>query len=76
MSATPPCHFSILLCTTSLTLAEDFAGKVVGVIDGDTFEVLYKQHPERVRLMGIDCPEKGQAYGQKAKQAALALVFG
>jgi hypothetical protein len=48
----------------------------VAVLDGDTIEVLHNTHPERVRLSGIDCPEKGQAYGQKAKQAALALVFG
>jgi endonuclease YncB( thermonuclease family) len=27
-------------------------------------------------LSGIDCPEKGQAYGTRAKQAASALVFG
>src|SRR5262245_8824628 len=33
-------------------------------------------HPERVRLSGIDCPERGQAYGNNAKQAASALVFG
>jgi len=33
-------------------------------------------HPaERIRLSRIDCPEKGQAYGQKAKQAASALAF-
>ena len=32
--------------------------------------------PERIRLNGIDCPEKGQAYGAKAKQAASELVFG
>src|SRR5215475_14298619 len=56
--------------------AADFTGQVVGVLDGDTIEVLHKKHPERIRLNGIDCPEKGQAYGKKAKQAASELVFG
>ena len=31
---------------------------------------------ERIRLSGIDCPEKGQAYGNNAKRATSALVFG
>jgi endonuclease YncB( thermonuclease family) len=35
-----------------------------------------KGHLERIRLSGIDCPEKVQAYGHKAKQAASTLVFG
>ena len=56
--------------------AADLIGPVVSILDGDTLEVLHHQHPERIRLSGIDCPEKGQAYGQKAKQAASALVFG
>jgi len=49
---------------------------VVKVLDSDTIEVLYNQHPERIRLNGIDCPEKGQAYGQRAKHAASELVYG
>src|SRR5262245_34908035 len=53
-----------------------FIGPVVSVLEGDTIEVLHNMHPERVRLSGIDCPEKGQAYGNNAKQAASALVFG
>ena len=60
----------------SAVLAADFSGPVVLILDGDTVEVLHNSHPERIRLSGIDCPEKGQAYGQRAKQAASALVFG
>src|SRR5215470_15211663 len=56
--------------------AADITGKVIAVLDGDTIEVLHNNHTERIRLNGIDCPEKGQAYGHKAKQAASELVFG
>jgi len=56
-------------------LAADLTGRVVGIIDGDTVEVLHHQQAERIRLNGIDCPEKRQAYGQRAKQAASELVF-
>jgi endonuclease YncB( thermonuclease family) len=60
----------------SAVLASDFTSRIVSILDGDTLEVLHNQHPERIRLNGIDCPEKGQAYGQRAKQAASELVFG
>jgi micrococcal nuclease len=53
-----------------------FVGPVVSVLDGDTIEVLHNTTPERVRLIGIDCPEKGQAFGNRAKQVTSALVFG
>lgn len=56
--------------------AGEFVGQVMGVIDGDTIDVLHDGQAERIRLNGIDCPEKGQAYGQKAKHAASDLVFG
>jgi micrococcal nuclease len=51
-------------------------GPVVSVLDGDTIEVLHNRRPERIRLSGIDCPEKGQAYGARAKHAASELVYG
>jgi micrococcal nuclease len=54
----------------------DFSGHVVSVLDGDTIEVLHNNRAERIRLSGSDCPEKGQAFGNRAKQAASALVLG
>ena len=67
---------TIFCATDSLSYAADFTGPVISVLDGDTLEVLHNQHPERIRLSGIDCPEKGQAFGQRAKHAASALAFG
>ena len=57
-------------------LALDVSGPVVSVLDGETIEVLNGHHAERIRLSGIDCPEKGQAFGRQAKHAASELVFG
>ena len=69
------CFFFAVLIP-AITFAADFSGLGVSILDGDTIEVLHNHHPERIRLSGIDCPEKGQDYGQKAKHAASALVFG
>ena len=55
--------------------AISFTGPVVSVLDSDTIEVLHSQHPERIRRSGIDCPEKGQVYGKRAKQAASELAL-
>jgi endonuclease YncB( thermonuclease family) len=53
------------------------AGKVVGVSDGDTIVVLDAAHNEhRIRLAGIDAPEKRQAYGDSARRHLAALVHG
>ena len=71
-------RIALALFVSWLSSAQDaaFAGPVVPVLDSDTIEVLHNTHPERVRLSGIDCPEKGQAFGNRAKQAASAFVFG
>ncbi len=41
--------------------ATDFTGRVIGVTDGDTITVMHNGKGERIRLHGIDCPEKRQA---------------
>ena len=49
---------------------------VVSVADGDTITVLTaekKQH--KIRLLGIDAPEKAQAFGQRSKQSLSDLVY-
>lgn len=71
-----PLLFPILLFTPSVEAAVPFTGKVVAVLDGDTIEVLHNGKAERIRLHGVDCPEKKQAFGQKAKQFTSSLVFG
>ena len=56
--------------------ADVLLGHVVGVSDGDTITVLDDSKQRHViRLMGIDAPEKAQAFGQKAKQSLSELVF-
>jgi endonuclease YncB( thermonuclease family) len=47
-----------------------------GVSDGDTITVLRERAAVEIRLDGIDCPEGGQDFGQRAKQFTSALVFG
>lgn len=53
-----------------------FQGKVTAVIDGDTIEVLHDGKAIRIRLQGIDCPEKSQPFGSKAKQFTSDLAYG
>ena len=70
---------AFLWCSLAIgtpSIAADFEGKVISVLDGGTIEVLHDHKPERIRLYGIDCPEKRQAFGQKAKQATSSLLFG
>lgn len=66
---------ALLALSSAHVRAESFIGKVVGVSDGDTITVLHDLTPEKIRLNGIDCPEKKQDFGQRAKQFTSALVF-
>jgi len=56
--------------------ATKFTAKVVGITDGDTITVLRDNGQIRIRLHGIDCPERGDDFSQKAKQFTSTLVFG
>jgi len=56
--------------------AETLVGKVVGVSDGDTITVLdSNQIQHKVRLAGIDAPEKRQPFGRVSREALSSMVF-
>lgn len=67
----------ILFFCVSLFSAE-IVGKVVGVSDGDTITVIddLDKGRFRIRLYGIDAPEKNQDFGQKSKKFLSEKVFG
>jgi len=73
---TPRVTFLVLLLLFSRAEAFAFTSPVIGVIDGDTIDILHNGKAQRIRLYGIDCPEKGQPFGKVAKWATSAFVFG
>lgn len=65
---------SMLLCIPAL--GQRFPVTVVGITDGDTFTVINRDKLQlKVRIIGIDAPEKNQPFGNKAKQALSDLIY-
>ena len=57
--------------------AANITGKVVGVSDGDTITVLDASKTQhKIRLEGIDAPEKAQPFGNRSKEHLSDQVFG
>jgi endonuclease YncB( thermonuclease family) len=70
--------FAVTLCALTGVASPQatLTGLVVGVTDGDTltlFDVSKQQH--NIRLAGIDAPESGQPFGNRAKQSLAALAI-
>jgi endonuclease YncB( thermonuclease family) len=64
-----------ILFLSNFANAKTIEGLVVGVADGDTITVLDQQkNTYKIRLQGIDAPEKKQAFGEKSKQSLQDLV--
>ena len=71
----------LILAVTALAplhvRADTYPGRVVAIADGDTVTVLdATQTQHKVRLAGIDAPEKHQAYGNVSRQHLASAVFG
>ena len=68
---------AIALGLLALTVhADTLTGRVVGISDGDTLTLLdesRKQH--KIRLAGIDTPEKGQPFGEYCKKSLSDLAY-
>lgn len=65
-----------LTLTAVAATAASLSGEVVGVTDGDTVSLLDVDRTQyKIRLTGIDAPEKRQAFGQRSKQSLATLVF-
>ncbi len=57
--------------------SQTLTGKVVGIMDGDTFKMLTADSTlVKVRLANIDCPENRQPYSAKAKEFTSEALFG
>ena len=66
----------ILLFTLNVS-ASEIVGQVIKVTDGDTITVLDANNDQyKVRLSGIDAPEKKQAFGNVSKQSLAEMVAG
>lgn len=67
--------FAFLLLSLSVS-AETISGRVVGISDGDTVTVLDSTNTQyKIRLSGIDAPEKKQAFGNVAKKTLSDLIY-
>lgn len=63
-----------VLATTSN--AETLTGRVVGIADGDTLTLLDATNTQhKIRLSGIDSPEKRQPFGQACKKSLSDLAY-
>ncbi len=64
------------LCLMTASQANEFFAKVVAVLDGDTVLIKRAKGLAKVRLAGIDAPEKAQTFGETAKRSLATMVMG
>jgi endonuclease YncB( thermonuclease family) len=52
-------------------------GKVIKIVDGDTYDILlYGNITKRIRMEGIDAPERGMPFYKVSKDYLAGLCFG
>lgn len=72
--------FAAMLTWCAAAAAETIEGRVIGVADGDTITLLLDsgttKTQRKIRISGIDAPEKAQAFGAVAKDSISKLAYG
>lgn len=72
----PFIRFALFCMLSCSAFAETLSGRIVGISDGDTVTLLDAHNQQhKIRLAGIDAPEKSQAFGQRSKENLSQLVF-
>jgi endonuclease YncB( thermonuclease family) len=66
----------VLAFAIHVSWADTLVGKVVAIADGDTLTVFTGEFQYKIRLAGIDAPEKRQPFGERSKQSLANLAFG
>lgn len=83
-SHSDPCSGKISGSTSSTSTktakkvdTQRLSGLVVRIVDGDTIDILNSEHTlSRVRLQGIDAPEKSQPFGDLSGDHLATLING
>ncbi|HTN06309.1 thermonuclease family protein [Agriterribacter sp.] len=74
----------LLLCLLGLScfaqkqsrLVARFTGEIIKIVDGDTYDLLMEDHTvKRIRMEGIDAPERGMPYYKQSREYLGALCF-
>lgn len=70
-------YLSVIVCCALTIPGNEIRGKVAAVIDGNTLEVISDDKERyQVVLLGIDCPELGQPYGEEAASLLRKTLLG
>ena len=68
---------TILIMFPLLLSAQVLKGRAVGITDGDTFTLLVNGNEQvKIRIDGIDAPEKKQDFGNRAKEYLSGMIWG
>lgn len=65
-----------LLAVGNLAQGAEFVAKVIAVLDGDTVLIKRANGLKKIRMAGIDAPEKAQTFGETSRRSLADMVLG